>query len=571
MLGISADASASDIHKAAARARRALSLGLDEISEADLSKLGPCLRTEATIRTALGQLMNPDERLVHRLFWFHSKASKASNEVFEQHDLCLAKLVELAGADSENFEPNDWANTLLDLSKFLSRDDYWELTTELEINGSFEPPAYSSEVDNLRDTAVGIAAEPLLTFAREAAHSEDLNSLSRALSALEQLDGTGRWASVAQRELSQPILDKFNSLCSSLQSEVSDGIVRDADSVKQNKIVCVGGIKRFKTEISPQLDTLTGVFKLTPWLVVALKEPAAQCLGTIGMGYTWADDFVTAQETYQAALEIAEGTLAAPGLHQSLEEIHHAASQQKSNGQPVDKAPSLSTINGIGFALYGRSDEDFDTGQYTTTHYFVVFFVPVFPLGRYRVLRRDSQGYRFFGKLPFRKYEKWHLGIALLITAALLIMGNLENSEDPTSTEGAMEAVDDSSSAPDEIIVNGSAASSGREAILAEINAGRARVAELEASLAPYDTRMKTLNEQLDEIKQELDALDASKASGDLLDEDRYNSLVGSFNSISAEQRSLANENKPLIDEYNKLIDRDKEMVAEYNATEGAP
>ena len=132
VLGLSADASASDVHKAAATARRAFSLGLDEISEADVPELGLCPRNESTIRTALGQLANPADRLTHRLLWFHLPRSKSADQVFslkKHHDDCLWRLVELTATDAARFEPNDWTTALLNWHLLLSRDDYWEVTT----------------------------------------------------------------------------------------------------------------------------------------------------------------------------------------------------------------------------------------------------------------------------------------------------------------------------------------------------------------------------------------------------------------------------------------------------------
>ena len=177
VLSLSADASASDVHKAAATARRAFSLGLDEISEANLPELGPCLRNESTIRTALGQLANPADRLTHRLLWFHAPRSKLADQAFslkKHHDDCLARFVELTATDAARFEPNDWTTALLNWHALLSRDDYWEVATALELSGSFEPTASSFEVDKLRHVAVAIAAEPFVALAREAAHRDDL-------------------------------------------------------------------------------------------------------------------------------------------------------------------------------------------------------------------------------------------------------------------------------------------------------------------------------------------------------------------------------------------------------------
>ena len=580
VLGISADAAASDMHKAAAKARRALSLGLDEISEADLPELGPCHRTESTIRTALGQLLNPGDRLTHRLYWFHSPRSKSANDAFQHHDQCLARLVELTVTDAAHFEPNDWTAALLNWWVFLSRDDYWELATALEISGSFEPPAYSSEVDSLRQTAVAIAAEPFIALAREVAHRDDLIVLGRSLSALQQLEDTGDWSRAEQRELGQPILDKFESLCTSLQSDVSEGIVRENGASASNRTVCNAANKRYETEISPQLETLTRVFKDVPWLADACREAAAQCLGTLGMGYTWADQFVTAQEIYSKAFELAHDTLAAPALQQALEGVNSGAHHQRTTGTPIKAAPSLSTVNGIGFRLYGQSDVDHDTGSYSSNHYFTVFYFPIFPVGRYRVISTGNNGYRFLGKLPFRNYEKWHLGIALAILVAVSVAIFFDSPQRSTSVNSTVSTTDAGATSTDTTDQNSQTSSTttsvpsnnaDRDAIKAQIEAGRARIAELESALSPTLARMKSLGEQMTEIKGEIESLDASKAAGTSIDIDRYNSLVDSFNSLLTERRSLANATKPQLDEYNELLDKDKSMVSQYNAMGSQP
>src|SRR6202035_3703914 len=71
VLRLSADATLSEIHKAAGSMRRAVSLGVANTSEADMPVLGEIPRTEADIRAAIGRLENPIQRLRDRLFWFH--------------------------------------------------------------------------------------------------------------------------------------------------------------------------------------------------------------------------------------------------------------------------------------------------------------------------------------------------------------------------------------------------------------------------------------------------------------------------------------------------------------------
>jgi hypothetical protein len=68
--------------------------------------------------------------------------------------------------------------------------------------------------------------------------------------------------------------------------------------------------------------------------------------------------------------------------------------------QPVDSAPTLRTINGFGFAIYGKDDFDATSGSHMATYYFAALFFPLFPIARYRVIPTGN-GYRFLGKGSF--------------------------------------------------------------------------------------------------------------------------------------------------------------------------
>ena len=69
--GFSANATLSEIHKAAESMKRRASLAPVTMEEADIPALGMVPRTEADIRAATGRLTNPTLRLRERLFWFH--------------------------------------------------------------------------------------------------------------------------------------------------------------------------------------------------------------------------------------------------------------------------------------------------------------------------------------------------------------------------------------------------------------------------------------------------------------------------------------------------------------------
>ena len=47
------------------------------------------------------------------------------------------------------------------------------------------------------------------------------------------------------------------------------------------------------------------------------------------------------------------------------------------------------SINGIGTSLYGKSEVESD-GSYVATKWFIVLFLPLFPLGSYRAQRGET-------------------------------------------------------------------------------------------------------------------------------------------------------------------------------------
>jgi hypothetical protein len=94
---------------------------------------------------------------------------------------------------------------------------------------------------------------------------------------------------------------------------------------------------------------------------------------------------------------------------------------------PVSRTPTLASFNGIGTTLYGRSDEDPTTNSYATTQWLTIFWLPVFPLARYRVVHTGykqhwtglaSSGlWSLIGRLPLRTFD---LTVAIAGWAALL-------------------------------------------------------------------------------------------------------------------------------------------------------
>lgn len=105
---------------------------------------------------------------------------------------------------------------------------------------------------------------------------------------------------------------------------------------------------------------------------------------------------------------------------------------------PFFDMPSLRTIFGCGFKLYGYSDSiEIDTGislldprypnktlhetTYVATYCFSLFSIPIFPLARYRISDTYDGKIRFYGKMPLTIGNKIHIAISLVILICLLM------------------------------------------------------------------------------------------------------------------------------------------------------
>ena len=86
------------------------------------------------------------------------------------------------------------------------------------------------------------------------------------------------------------------------------------------------------------------------------------------------------------------------------------------NMKPVQKAPAMHLINGIGTRVVGRRDLDPETNSYVTTLCFCLLFVPLLPLRAYRVIKSPRGGWFFLGTQPLSAFAKaWNLALLLAV------------------------------------------------------------------------------------------------------------------------------------------------------------
>lgn len=221
------------------------------------------------------------------------------------------------------------------------------------------------------------------------------------------------------------------------------------------------------------------------------------------------------------------------------------------NLSPISKAPSLHTINGIGFTMVGSDDYDPETKSYTSNYCFVVFGIPVFPITRYRVIPLKD-GYRFLGKVPFRRLDQAHFAISLSLLAFFILYFWVAwiNDKSQSVVSSSSSSVSDNVSAPSPSSSNLEATPQAsqfyRQILSQQIEEGKSKAKEMLSKVDDYDRR-------LDELKGQLESY---KDSGSV---DEFNELRPTYNSLVIERNNF-------LEEYRALVRKVNADVKRYNA-----
>jgi len=86
----------------------------------------------------------------------------------------------------------------------------------------------------------------------------------------------------------------------------------------------------------------------------------------------------------------------------------------------IERAPTMYTMNGFGTKLYGRRDEHAATMTATVTLYVTGLFVPLFPIGVYRVVTLSNSYYTFLAKRSPEKADWLRAGRVWLWIVAIV-------------------------------------------------------------------------------------------------------------------------------------------------------
>jgi hypothetical protein len=220
------------------------------------------------------------------------------------------------------------------------------------------------------------------------------------------------------------------------------------------------------------------------------------------------------------------------------------------NLRPISSAPSLRTVNGIGFTLYGATDVDATNGSYLATYYFCFFFIPIFPICRYRVIR-DGKSYRFLGKAPLRTGDKWHLaismGLILWFMIAVMAAGNASQSSGTSSSGSSVRNSATYSYSP-------SLQSSGYSSGYRVPSSSSTLLAAEKADLESEKVRVQALDSEVDDLTRQIERDRVYLDRSNEFEVDAFNAKVRRYNMLLQEAKSAEAAFNQRVDDYNAKV-----------------
>ena len=226
---------------------------------------------------------------------------------------------------------------------------------------------------------------------------------------------------------------------------------------------------------------------------------------------------------------------------------------------PIKAAPELKTINGIGLTLYGSTDHDPKTGSCIATYYFVIFFIPILPICRYRVIR-NGNSYRFLGKARLRTFDKWHIAIVIGFIIATIIICNsgdgatsVNISNNPPSASAATTYTPSSEPSQSTPSYAPTPSSSG-ENVYSVPSDVSSQLDKEKQKIEADRVALKQMQDQLDALGQKVDTdrvnLDSTSQSA----VDAFNAEVEQYNTLLQKTKAATDAFNQRVDDYNSKL-----------------
>ena len=223
--------------------------------------------------------------------------------------------------------------------------------------------------------------------------------------------------------------------------------------------------------------------------------------------------------------------------------------------------PGLSTVNGIGARFYGKRDFDQKTRSYITVHWFVILFLPIIPLGSYRVCNIGPDLYTIYGRVPLSPLLRKYRWAVLALIALLILVVTISNSDAggrSTSSRSDMPPTY-TSSAP------ASGASSDHASVLVADQQNSTDVTRSRAvsgdAIEAERAELKSLSDSLDLQQRQID-----QESAALKRMESYIRFVKDTYTEETVPDTTRDQYNSTVDEYNTKLPAYNRAIRAYNA-----
>ena len=548
-----------------------------------------------SIRQAMEHLREPEKRLIDEFFWFWPLKTDSSKDKAlellskqkidealniwkknEKEGCCvsthnLAVFHHLAALDMEKDSTGEtlsgeeldrcqllWKSAFEEWRKLLEDVKFWGLLTDrIRV---LNDPRLTSET--ARDIYSSLPKALLLINAKLAvrAAEEDKDTVKRHIQLMKQSGFEERTIKDVLHEAASLIRERIKILCAPVTHKAEE------NPQQANQL-----LRSLLEKTMPWLQAIDILLPNSSVVRETLHDEVAETVRSCTVIYgnetaNWKECLWLIEQT----LKIAIGTSLRINLRKDQGHIKKIIKDEEifGNLKPIDKAPTLGSVFGLGLHVYGHTDIDVDTKSYLTTYYFTVLAIPLFPLCRYRVIP-TAGGCSFLGKVPLRTFDKWHLAISVAVIAiiALSIMFSSESgysSSSPDSnykpnyrkTYGTKNNYSDTTTYEPKY---------GSQTLLSEINTGKANLKKMEAELQEMDSSLETLSIRIKTLKTRIEEYESYVAMGTDVSSYSYQQSLDEHNKLVEQHNSTLVTRQAKYASYEKKFKQINDMINRYN------
>lgn len=596
ILGVSVNSNRTVIRDAQQALRTRVKAGSSATIDDPLSTFDAIELNEAKIRDAFNRLENSSFRLRERLFWFEANTStdkdtlvKLNSKDFngalhllesDRNYSSTANLARLLHASCIIEDPDAkdvglWTKALKNWQTTLENDDYWEYFLDVEMRSGFEPLATVSDVIALRKESWKLVLQPSVNFLQSAIDSDGYEVAQRHLHLIRNSGLPQSLLRQIESEVLNPIeatIEKqSDEILKQLNEKIPNFVVsnkKTKEELDMAKSLCDKAYQACQNCVLPLMKKLRLIAGPDSEAAKRSREIIASCLRSISITYHNApESFQIAEKILKEAQMFAKESIVNERIKEDMETISKHATYEKTweNLKPIDNAPSLHTINGFGTTLYGKSDFDPESSTYMATLYFVFFFIPVWPLARYRVRDVGENRYSFYGKAPLSTFNKVHIGIVLFIIGLWILQATMHSQSSSSNRSSYTNTRPNYSSNP-------SSPLPVERPSRSEISSLKSQIENAKAELNSYEITLQGLTEKINSYKSQIEfyanrvkQMERNHDSGLSDNQYDYQSALNQHNDYVALHNSALQQYTLKHAEYKQLLEAANTKIDNYN------